>query len=332
MPPKPTLALAALLFLSLPIPAQAPKKTADRLDKTAGGKEVRVTTFVYKEVGEQRLEADVHRLADDKEIRPIFFHIHGGALIAGGRYVEPSIRDWFLDNGFVIVSFDYRLAPWVKIPDIYQDVKDAYAWTRKHAKELANGDPHRIVAGGASAGGYLTFAAGAFLEPRPKVLLAASGYGDIIAPWYSEPSDFYKKAYPLQEKETVYAKLKENPKDGKQRSFFYIWTRQQGNWPHILLGLDPKKEPEKFRPFCPVYQVTRDYPPVVFTHATTDYDVPFSESEGMEAAFKKHAVVHKFIRVEGNYHAWSTIHPKVDPDGKNRKAIMEFLGEHLRSK
>jgi acetyl esterase/lipase len=303
-----------------------PKPDAVR-QKTAGGREVRISTYSYKEVNNEKLAVDVHRFDDDREMRPVFFHIHGGALIGGGRYVEPLIRDWILDSGFVIVSFDYRLAPWVKIPDIYQDVKDCYAWTRRHAKELFQGDADRIVAGGASAGGYLTFAAGAFLEPKPKALLSASGYGNIIAPWYAEPSDFYKneKVYPRLDRETVYAKLKENPRDGKLRSYFYIWTRQQGVWPQVLVGLDPKKEPEKFRPFCPVYHVTKDYPPIVFTHATLDYDVPFSESEAMEAEFKKHGVPHLFLRVQGNYHAWSTIHPKVDPDGKSRKSIIEFL-------
>jgi dipeptidyl aminopeptidase/acylaminoacyl peptidase len=103
-------------------------------------------------------------------------------------------------------------------------------------------------------------------------------------------------------------------------------------WPEVLVGLDPEREPEKFRPFCPVHQVTKDYPPVVFTHATADYDVPYSESEAMEAALKKHGVRHQFIRLKGNYHAWSTIHPKVDPQGSNRKAIMDFLWEHLKKK
>ena len=69
----------------------------------------------------------------------------------------------------------------------------------------------------------------------------------------------------------------------------------------------------------------------MFTHATRDYDVPFSESEAMARELDKYGVVHKFITVKGNYHAWSTIHEQVDPDGANRRAIMDFLSKHLNA-
>ena len=286
--------------------------------------------FAYKTVDGQKLIADVFR-ADDKQIRPIFFRVHGGALIMGGRYFRKNWVEWFVQNGFVVVTFDYRMAPLVKMPEIYQDVKDAYAWTRANAKDLFVGDPDRIVVGGASAGGYLTFAAGVFLDPKPKVLLSLSGYGNIIAPWYTEPSDFYKKHQPIQTKEQVYALMRENPRNGRNRAYFYFYTRQTGLWPNILVGRDPKAEPEAFTPYCPVKLIAKDYPPVVFTHATRDYDVPYSESEAMARELKKHGVEHKFITIKGGRHAWSTIDEKVDPDGANRKAIMDFLSKHLNA-
>src|SRR5262245_26648393 len=67
-------------------------------------------SFTYKKVEKQELIADVYRQDDDK-VRPIVLQIPGGALMGGGRYMEPAILDWFLENGFVLVSFDYRLAP-----------------------------------------------------------------------------------------------------------------------------------------------------------------------------------------------------------------------------
>ena len=40
---------------------------------------------------------------------------------------------------------------------------------------------------------------------------------------------------------------------------------------------------------------------------------------------------HLFVRVKGNYHAFSTIHPMVDPEGTNRKAIMDFIRARLQA-
>jgi len=45
--------------------------------------------------------------------------------------------------------------------------------------------------------------------------------------------------------------------------------------------------------------------------------------------FKKHRVEHLFITIKGGTHAWGTVHPKFDPDAKNKKAIMAFLKKHL---
>ncbi|MHB9025791.1 MAG: alpha/beta hydrolase [Armatimonadota bacterium] len=297
----------------------------------AAGKDtpvIAIKGYTFKTVDGQKLIADVHT-PDVARTRPIIFWIHGGALIMGGRYITPWLRDWFVENGFVVVSFEYRLAPFVKMPEIYQDVIDAYQWTRENAKTLFNGDPERIVVGGESAGGYLTFAVAPLLKPRPPVLLALSGYGNIIAPWYSEPSDYYRRIQPIQDRDTVYDALRKNPLDGKARANFYFYTRQTGLWPNILVGHDPKTTPGEFARYCPVQQVTKDFPPVVFTHATADYDVPYSESEAMAAQFNKHGVDHQFITIKGGRHASGTIDPRIDMDGKNRKAIMDFLFTHL---
>ncbi len=320
------LAWPVVLSLALPRLAAAEPDPAPPQEKPV----ITMQSFTFKTVNDEKLIADVHRL-DDQQLRPIIFSIHGGALIMGGRYVTPAMRDWYVENGFVLVSFEYRMAPWVKMPEIYQDVSDAYQWTRENARQLFNGDPERMVVAGESAGGYLTFAAGAFLKPRPSVLLAISGYGNIIAPWYSEPSEYYRKVQPLQDKDEVYEALRKYPPytNGKACANFYFWTRQTGMWPHVLVGHDPQTEPEAFDAYCPVRQVTDDYPPVVFVHATADYDVPYSESEAMAEQFQAHGVDYKFITVQGGYHASGTLAPRVDPEGENRQAIMDFLFAHL---
>lgn len=112
--------------------------------------------------------------------------IHGRALITGSRAEPP---EWLDPNRqYVVVSIDYRLAPETKLAVIVEDLEDAYLWVRERGPGLFRIDPERIAVAGQSAGGYLTLMSGFSVNPRPRVLLALSGYGDIALPWYTRPS------------------------------------------------------------------------------------------------------------------------------------------------
>ena len=145
-----------------------------------------VTTFTYKKVGDLEIKLDAHRPAD-KKIRPLAVWIHGGALINGGRQgIGPGRQ--LLQAGYVVVSIDYRLAPETKLPEIISDVEDAFEWIRKNGREKFQADTSKIAVLDGSAGGYLTFSTGFRVQPPPTVLVCYWGYGDLIGPWYSEPS------------------------------------------------------------------------------------------------------------------------------------------------
>ncbi|MFT6620560.1 MAG: acetyl esterase/lipase, partial [Limisphaerales bacterium] len=69
------------------------------------------STQVYKVVDGLEIKADVFSYPDSK-VRPVVVWFHGGALINGGRGgVSGVVRKFAADNGYVLVSFDYRLAP-----------------------------------------------------------------------------------------------------------------------------------------------------------------------------------------------------------------------------
>lgn len=152
-----------------------------------------MTTHTYKTVDGIEIRADVYRPPGDA-VRPAVLWIHGGALIMGDRKgIRSSLRDTLLEAGHVVVSIDYRLAPEVKLPAIYEDIRDAYAWLRKEGPRRFRIDPGKIVVMGGSAGGFLTLSAGFLFEPRPRGLVAFYGYGDVAAEWYSRPDPFYVK-------------------------------------------------------------------------------------------------------------------------------------------
>lgn len=84
--------------------------------------------------------------------------IHGGGLVIGdARQDEPLCGSTAARLGITIVSANYRLAPQHPFPAALDDVRAAWAWTRRHAGKL-DLDPDRIAVGGESAGAGLAAA------------------------------------------------------------------------------------------------------------------------------------------------------------------------------
>ena len=131
--------------------------------------------YVFKTVGELEIKADVYSYPDDM-VRPVIVWFHGGALINGGRQgIHSRVRDFAFENNYVLVSFDYRLAPETKLPEIVADLEDGFKWLRRVGPRKFHIDPNRIAVTGGSAGGYMTLTSGFRVEPRPRVLLAFWG-------------------------------------------------------------------------------------------------------------------------------------------------------------
>jgi len=276
-------------------------------DTVAG--EVRMQTYTYKQVGDLEIKANVYR-ADDEKIRPVIVWIHGGALIMGGRDgVNGRVKKMFLDAGYAIVSIDYRLAPETKLAAIIEDVEDAFKWIRAKGPELFKIDAGKIAVLGGSAGGYLTLATGHRVKPRPDVLVAFYGYGDLVGDWYSKPSPHRRhqrsKMPEEQVREQVSGPAIANSRDRKgDGGAFYQFCRQRGLWPAEISGWDPHKQSKKFDPYMPVKNVTGQYPPTLLIHGTEDTDVPFEQSAMMADQFKKFGVDHELIAIAGGEHGF----------------------------
>ena len=70
-------------------------------------------TYVYKTVGDVKIEADVYPIAQDKPGgHPVVIHLHGGALIGGSRKMilyddlEPSEKLKLYDSGISVCEDD----------------------------------------------------------------------------------------------------------------------------------------------------------------------------------------------------------------------------------
>ena len=290
-------------------------------------------TYTYKTVDGINVQADVYRPDDDK-VRPVLVWIHGGALIVGSRTQVPQeLRDLCRAEGYALVSLDYRLAPEVKLPAVVEDVRDAFGWLREQGPRLLHIDPDRVVVAGGSAGGYLTLMTGFAVKPRPRALVAYWGYGDVDGDWYTKPSPHYRKQALVAREEAYKAVGTQvltgaEGDAGRARGRFYLYLRQNGLWTKEVTGLDPEKDRKDLDAYCPVRNVSADYPPALLIHGTEDTDVPYEQSADMAKELARHKVAHELVTVKGAGHGLSGGDRKL-VDEANAKAAA-FIREHLK--
>jgi acetyl esterase/lipase len=286
-------------------------------------------THTFKIVEDCEIQADVYGIFGDAK-RPAILFIHGGALIVGHRSnINPEHLEIYVNAGYNVISVDYRLAPEVKLKAIIEDVQDAYRWIREAGPKLFSIDPDRIAVIGHSAGGYLTLMTGFCVTPRPKALISFYGYGDVTASWYSRPDPFYCQQ-PLVSKEDAYnsvgGKVISGMSGPNNRGLFYLYCRQQGLWPKEVAGYDPDTESAKFDPFCPIRNVTAEYPPTILLHGDKDTDVPYEQSVMMAKELARVGVEYELITIPNGGHGFEGVGLKDAMVSNAFKRILEFLG------
>ena len=124
----------------------------------------------------ERCKLDLYYPKDVKGFATLVWY-HGGGL-AGG---EKHLMEEFMNQGFAVVSVNYRLYPRAHCPDYLYDSAQALAWTFRNIEKYG-GDPGQIYVSGHSAGGYLTF-----------MLVLAKEYCQA----YGLDADRIAKAYPI---------------------------------------------------------------------------------------------------------------------------------------
>jgi acetyl esterase/lipase len=290
-------------------------------------------TYVYKTLAGSKIEADVYR-ENDTRVRPVVAWIHGGALIMGSRTGVPrQLLDLCHKEGYTLVSIDYRLAPEVKLPAVIKDIQDSFQWIRHQGPRLFFIDPDRLVVTGGSAGGYLTLMTGICVKPRPRALVAYWGYGDIDGEWYTKPSLHYRKQALVSKADADRAVgqsvlTNTDGPSGRARGRYYLYLRQNGLWTKEVTGFDPATERAKLDPYCPVRNVTSNYPPTLLLHGTEDTDVPYEQSVAMERALARTKVECELVTVQGAGHGLAGGDRKRNDEAHQR--ALAFIRKHLR--
>ena len=112
-----------------------------------------IRNIAYGSHHQQKLDILRHSLTPSGA--PVLFYVHGGAWVFGDKreQARPMMFE-FVRQGWIVVSVNYRLAPFHKWPAHAEDVNSALAWVKKNIA-VYGGDPRNVVVSGGSAGGQL---------------------------------------------------------------------------------------------------------------------------------------------------------------------------------
>lgn len=117
------------------------------------GSDVKIeTNFVYKELGERQLLADLFSPKKANGVGIVL--VHGGGWISGDKSMMALMAERLASTGYLVMVPEYRLSPEAKFPAAVIDLKNAVKWLRAHATEFEI-DESQISIIGCSAGGQL---------------------------------------------------------------------------------------------------------------------------------------------------------------------------------
>lgn len=252
-----------------------------------------------------RRSLDVYSPAGAKKL-PVVFWIHGGGWQAGDKSDVKTKPQWFMDQGFVFVSVNYRLLPDVDMGTLIRDVAQSFRWVQDYISEYG-GDPQRVLVGGHSAGAQLA-----------AIICTDDRY--------------------LKEQGVSFNVLKGClPVDGDTYDVPAIIEVAQTRW--RVHGLPPAKfghwekfgsDTAKHRDFSAVNHVAKDkgIPPFLILHVSGHPDVS-AQAARLGAVLKQADVP---VRVFG---AKDTHHVKLNddlglPDDPATKALAEFVAQTIK--
>jgi len=134
------------------------------------------------------LSLDVYYPADqDCRDWPVMIYVHGGGWREGDKTdLSAEQVKYFTDQGFIVISVNYRLSSKIKYPAHHQDIADAIAWVVNNIRQYS-GNPESLSVTGFSSGAdmvalattnnrFLTETGVSLQNIRCAVILDAGGY------------------------------------------------------------------------------------------------------------------------------------------------------------
>jgi acetyl esterase/lipase len=252
----------------------------------------------------------------DEGNRPfaIILNLHGGAFAIGDKrdiHILPVLQG--LQQGYAVVSANYRLSGEASFPAGLQDIKAAIRWIRAHHKEY-HLDANRIAVWGGSAGG--NFAA---------MICLTAGRADL------EDLSLGNPGYPC----CVQAAIDQfGPTDFLKMDEQFIQSgmglpdHSQAESPESkYIGAKITDIPEKVQQANPMNYIHTGMPPILIQHGRQDALVPVQQSMIFVEKLKKLVSSEKFeFDILENAGHDDPLFTKEE----NMSRVFQFIDRHLK--
>lgn len=276
-------------------------------------------TYAYGKAAAQKIDAYWRDAGPRAEPRPVVLILHGGYWLKGDKgggwkYLARRLTE----EGFVVLSANYRLAPKAHWPAQRDDSMSALAFVKRHAR-LWNADPARVAVVGSSAGGQLATQLGTLGTGTRQVRT-------VVA--LSPPNNPYL-AYQDGAKPTA------SPKQAKLRRAVVdlmgcVPGAQSGTEADAGAGAELEVGAgadcwPRVDDASTVTHVSPGDAPMLLMHATGDF-VPVTQSTGLAAALRAAGVQATVKTVKGDMHATQML-----DDEHTYPTIVSWLKSHLKT-
>lgn len=288
------------------------KKKKSKTDRTSQSAVLSVpqvdrnlTDIEYAQVGDVSLKLDLY-LPPKSNTRPsLVVWTHGGGWRGGSKNKCPIT--WLTAHNYAIASINFRLSGQATFPALVHDCKGAIRWLRAHADEYGF-DGKRVGVAGSSSGGHLA------------ALLATTGdvkelEGDVGG--NTDQSSRVQAAIDMF----------------GMTDLFYNATVEGARCDlpdcplYQLMGGKPSEHLAETRLASPVFNVTKDDPPILILHGTEDRSLvrPF-QGRFLLDEYHRQGLDARWQLIEGAGHGGPQF-----ADAERRRLILDLLDANLKS-
>jgi acetyl esterase len=256
------------------------------------------------------LRAAIWRPTPSAGPAPVIVYIHGGGFRTGTFTETAADLRWFADQGWLVVSIEYRLATpgnptW---DEATRDATCGLAWAGRNSTELG-GDPSRIALMGDSAGGNLAINVG-FAAAAGRVT------GDCPSP-VPVPSAIAVQ-YPAVDVESIYT-------DG-----FPIPGFEPEALVEDYLGGPPERFPERVAAVSSASYITPEAPPTLIILPEKDSLVVARGTEAFAQAAQAAGGDLRLVRIPFANHVFNQLAANSLGNQIGRSLRLRFIDGRVR--
>ncbi|MDD2551642.1 MAG: alpha/beta hydrolase [Dysgonamonadaceae bacterium] len=250
----------------------------------------------YKNVYGKSLQIDLYKPKNAGEPLPLLLFIHGGGWKSGKRSDYMVYLISFAEKGYMTGTVSYRLKRDSIYPASVEDVSDAVEWVFKNGENFGY-DPHRVALIGGSAGAHLS-------------MLAAYGWRDSRSQMDSIANNNQIKAVV-----DIYGPV--------DLTDDYAQTQPLVTG---FMGHSYREKPELYKEASPITYLSKNAPPTLILHGTSDKLVPIHQSDTLKSRLDELEVPCEYYKLPFWPHAMD-IATRVNDF--SQKKMEEFFEKYL---